>query len=276
MSSSHSLLPQIYRVAERRPEIENVVTLCLEPETGGPCLGAPGQFSMLYAFGVGEVPMSISRCPSGNGPVWHTVRAVGPVSTALSRLQAGDAVGWRGPYGNVWPLDAARKKDVLLVAGGLGLAPMRPVVDHILANRESFGRAVLLYGARSPQDIVYGAELETWASCHDLEVEITVDHATGGWNGHVGVVTSLIETMRLDPEAAVSMVCGPGLMMRFTVAALEDAGCEPASIFVSMERNMKCAIAQCGRCQYGPNFICRDGPIFRYDKIKTLFRIADI
>jgi len=163
-----------------------------------------------------------------------------------------------------------------LVAGGLGLAPMRPVVDHILADRGSFGRVVLLYGARSPQDIIFEADLNTWAARPDLELEITVDHATAGWNGNVGVVTELIETRGLDPEATLSMVCGPGLMMRFTVAALEDVGCASASIFVSMERNMKCAIGQCGRCQYGPNFICRDGPIFRYDKIKTLFRIADI
>lgn len=272
----NSLIPKICRVVGRRVEAENVVTLCLEPETGGPWQSAPGQFNMLYAFGVGEVPVSVSQCASDNEPIWHTVRAVGPVSAALCRLQVGSTLGMRGPFGNAWPLDVAEKKDVLVVAGGLGLAPMRPVIQHLLTRREFYGRVVVLYGCRSREAIIFDEDLAAWAQNDDLELLVTVDRADQAWGGRVGAITTLIDSQTFDPQSVLAMVCGPSLMMRFVVAALTGASCPESSIFVSMERNMKCAIGQCGRCQYGPHFVCRDGPIFRYDKIGSLFRIADI
>ncbi len=231
---------------------------------------------MLYAFGFGEVPVSVSQCASDDEPIWHTVRAVGPVSAALCRLQVGSTLGIRGPFGNAWPLDAAENKDVLVIAGGLGLAPMRPVVRHLLTHRESYGRVAVLYGCRSRDAIIFSDDLKAWTQDNELELLVTVDRADQTWGGRVGAITNLIETQRFDPHSVLAMVCGPSLMMRFVVAALAGADCPESSIFVSMERNMKCAIGQCGRCQYGPNFVCRDGPIFRYDKIEPLFRIADI
>lgn len=231
---------------------------------------------MLYVFGVGEVPISICRGPSNDGLIGHTIHAVGPATRALINLQPGDSVGLRGPYGSTWPMEITKQKDVLLVAGGLGLVPIRPVIHQILADRASYGRVTLLYGARNPEGVIYAHELQSWGADHEIDVEITVDHATTGWEGNVGVVTDLIQNIALEPADAVSMICGPGLMMRFTVAALENAGWDPTSIYLSMERNMKCALGVCGRCQFGPNFICKDGPVLNYGKIEKLYRIGGI
>jgi NAD(P)H-flavin reductase len=231
---------------------------------------------MLYAFGIGEVPISICRGPTEDGLIGHTIHAVGPTSKALTMLQPGDTVGLRGPFGSQWPLESAKQKNLLFIAGGLGLVPIRPAIDQILADRASYDRVVLLYGARSPEDIVYKTEIETWARQYDIDVQLAVDHATTGWSGKVGVVTDLLENIALEPTDTVAVICGPGLMMRFTVAALENAGWDPTSVYLSMERNMKCALGICGRCQYGPNFICKDGPVFQYRKIEHLFRVTGI
>ncbi len=276
MSNPNLLTPTVYRVVENLSEAPDIATLYLEPPADTQSLGEPGQFNMLYAFGTGEVPISICRGPTPDGLIGHTIRAVGPATRALIKLQPGESVGLRGPYGSRWPLEEAKHKNVLLVAGGLGLVPIRSAIDFILANRSKYGRVVLLYGARSPQGIVYMTELENWASDHDIKVALTVDHASADWDGNVGVATDLIENIALEPADAVAMICGPGLMMRFTVAALENAGWDAASIVLSMERNMKCAVGVCGRCQYGPNFICKDGPVFNYGQIEHLFRVGGI
>ena len=237
---------------------------------------APGQFNMLYFFGVGEVPISISGDPGKPMPLIHTVRAVGPVTQGLNHVKRHEVVGVRGPFGNHWPVEQAEGNDVVIVAGGIGLAPLRPAIYQILAKRERFGNVVLLYGARTPQDMLYSRELQEWRGHFDLQVEITVDSAVAGWRGRVGVVTTLFELARFDPTNTVAMICGPEIMMRFTIMELQKLGVVPEHTFISMERNMKCAVGLCGHCQFGPTFVCKDGPVFRYDRIRSFFEKREI
>jgi NAD(P)H-flavin reductase len=265
------MLPQPYRVQRVRREIPDTFTLELEPEEGVEIPPfASGQFNMLYVFGVGEIPISISGDPARRRPLVHTTRAVGTVSKAMRELQPEDVIGVRGPFGSHWPIELALGKDVVIVAGGIGLAPLRSAMYQAISHREKYGKVALLYGARTPEDILYRREVEHWRAHFDLEVYVTVDHATGKWRGSVGVVTKLIPMAPFDPRNTVAMICGPEVMMRFTAAELEKRGVAADDIFVSMERNMKCAIGQCGHCQYGPHFICKDGPVFQYSHVRDL------
>lgn len=265
------MLPQLYRVQRVRREIPDTFTLELEPEEGVDIPPfASGQFNMLYVFGVGEIPISISGDPARRRPLVHTTRAVGTVSKAMRELQPEDVIGVRGPFGSHWPIERAMGKDVVLVAGGIGLAPLRSAMYQVIAQREKYGKVVLLYGARTPEDILYRREVEHWRAHFDLEVYVTVDNATGKWRGSVGVVTRLIPRAPFDPLNTVAMICGPEVMMRFTAAELEKRGVATENIFVSMERNMKCAIGLCGHCQYGPHFVCKDGPVFQYSHVQDL------
>ena len=271
------MVPVFARLSARRRETADTWTLALEADGPGGLPGyAPGQFNMLYAFGIGEVPISMSGDPGRPGPLVHTVRAVGPVSSALAGTRPGGQIGVRGPYGAGWPLEQAAGADVLVIAGGLGLAPLRPALYRLLAERQRYGRLVLLYGTRSPTDILFRRELEGWRRRLDLELEVTVDHAGGDWRGNVGVVTTLIPRAAFDPLHSIALVCGPEVMMRFAIASLRDAGLRDDAIWLSMERNMKCAIGQCGHCQFGPTFVCKDGPVFRYDRIAPLLRLKEI
>jgi NAD(P)H-flavin reductase len=265
------MLVQPYRVQRVRKEIPGTLTLDLAAPDAGGFAFAPGQFNMLYVWGVGEVPISISGDPARPQTLTHTIRAVGPVSEALCRLPRGATVGVRGPYGNHWPVEAAVGSDVVVAAGGIGLAPLRPVLYHLLAQRAGYGNVVLLYGARTPQDLLYTGELARWRGRFDLEVGVTVDKATDGWQGHVGTVTTLIPKAGFDPAHTVAFVCGPEIMMRFTIRELQSRGVPDERIYISMERNMKCAIGLCGHCQLGPFFICKDGPVFAYSAIKEWF-----
>lgn len=265
------MFPRSYRVRRRKQETDDTFTLDLQAVNGTEEFAfAPGQFNMLYAFGVGEVPISISGNPSHKGSVLHTTREVGTVTKAIRRLKVGDTLGLRGPFGSSWPVDEAEGNDIVFVAGGIGLAPLRPALYQILSHREKYGRVVLLYGARTPAEILFRSELERWRSRFDLEVYATVDRAMPSWRGNVGVVTTIIPRAPFDPLNSVAFVCGPEIMMRFTVAALQKRGLDSDAIYVSMERNMKCAIGFCGHCQYGPHFVCKDGPVFRYDRISAL------
>ncbi len=269
--------PLIYRVDRVSRETHDTFTLQLKAGAGKRIFSfAPGQFNMLYVFGAGEVPISISGDPSRKENMTHTVRAVGPVTRLMSRLKSGDTLGVRGPFGSSWPLSQSQGKDVVIVAGGIGLAPLRGVVYQLLREREKYQRVILLYGTRTPEDILYEKELRQWRSKFDLEVRLTVDRASGAWRGNVDVVTALIPRVSFDPSRALAMVCGPEVMMRFTIRALTERGLKREDIFVSMERNMKCAVGFCGHCQYGPYFICKDGPIFRFDRVEGIFRVAEI
>ena len=270
------MLPRIARTRRRRRDGPAVWTLDIEMEDGGRPAFAPGQFNMLTAFGVGEVPISVSGDPADPNRLVHTIRAVGPASTALARLGPGDALGLRGPFGVGWPMEQAVGRDVVVIAGGLGLAPLRPALYRLLAERERYGSIVLLYGTRSPEEILFRRELESWRRRLDIDIEVTVDHAVGDWRGHVGVVTTLIPRSAFDPESAVALVCGPEIMMRFAIASLQDAGVAEDAIYLSMERNMKCAVGLCGHCQMGPVLVCRDGPVFRYDRIRRILGAREI
>jgi NAD(P)H-flavin reductase len=236
----------------------------------------PGQFNMLYVYGVGEVPISISGNPGDLDLLVHTTRAVGTVTKAMRKLKVGDSIGVRGPYGTSWPVDRAAGADVVIIAGGIGLAPLRPVIYYLLDHRDKFNKIVLLYGTRTPDDILYKNELKKWRGRFDIETHITVDRAVGAWQGNVGVVTTLIGKAPFDPMNALAMVCGPEIMMRFTAMALQKRGVSDDKIYVSMERNMKCGIGLCGHCQMGSEFVCKDGPVYNYDYIKHIFLKREI
>jgi NAD(P)H-flavin reductase len=269
------MTPRPFRVVRRRRELADTFTLELEAEDGGAFSFEPGQFNMLYAFGAGESAISISGDPAG-GKLIHTIRAVGTVTDRLKALKAGDAVGVRGPFGTAWPVEQARGQDVLIVCGGIGLAPLRPAIAHVLANRRDYGKVVILYGARTPKDVLFWKDLKEWRSRLDAYVDVTVDLADSDWGGKVGVVPKLIDHAVFSPEDAVAMVCGPEVMMHFTVQALNRAGVGSESIYVSMERNMKCAVGFCGHCQFGGRFVCKDGPVFRHADLAEHMAVREL
>jgi NAD(P)H-flavin reductase len=265
------MIPQPYLVRDVSKETPDTFTLRLAPDEGGNGSSfRPGQFSMLWVFGVGELPISISGNPADRDELVYTVRSVGQATNALVTQSVGSGVGVRGPFGTGWPVEAARGRDVIIVAGGIGLAPLRPVIYEVLHNRKEYGRLVVLYGARSPRDLLYRKELAAWARNRETQVLVTVDYGGMSWHGHVGVVTTLFKYARLKPSRSVAMVCGPEIMMRFVTRELQTYGLSRSDIYLSMERNMKCAVGFCGHCQYGPHFICKDGPVFPYEQIRPL------
>lgn len=258
-----ALVPAPARVVAVREELAGVTTLTLATPLARAL--RPGQFNMLYAFGVGEAAISTSGDPAARDVAVHTIRAVGPVTRALCAAREGDVIGLRGPYGTPWPLDVAGA-DLLIVAGGLGLAPLRAAIFHVLAQRAAYGRVTVLVGARSPADMLYAGALARWRERADLEVLVTVDHADTTWTGHVGVVTALLDHVELGAQP-LALVCGPEVMMQFTVRELARRGVSADRIYLSLERNMKCAVGHCGRCQLGPSFVCKDGPVLRRDRL---------
>jgi NAD(P)H-flavin reductase len=266
--------PGPWRVTDVRSEAPDVVTLALSPSE--PFRFAPGQFNMVGLPGIGEVPISISGDPARTAEVLHTIRDVGLVTKALCGVRPGQRVAVRGPYGTSWPLEAAAGGDLVFVAGGIGLPPLRPGFYQALGDRDRFGRIILLYGARTPADLLFDAEVAAWRSRFDLDVEVTVDAADGDWHGEVGVVPSLIAKARFDPPNATAFVVGPEIMMRFTVRALLAAGMNAARIYLSMERNMQCAAGLCGHCQFGPFLVCRDGPVFSYQRLARWLAIREL
>ena len=271
------MLPDLFRVQQVRRETDDTFTLELGPANGRQRFSfAAGQFNMLCVPGIGEVPISISGDPGRPELLTHTTRAVGAVTRALRDLRKGAVLGVRGPYGVGWPVEPAVGHDVVIVAGGIGLAPLRSTIYHVLGRRDQYGKIVVLYGTRTPDDIVFRKELEAWRARLDVEVYVTVDRAIERWHGNVGVVTKLIPKAPFDPARAIAMVCGPEIMMRFTALELEKRGIAADHIYLSMERNMKCGIGLCGHCQLGPVFLCKDGPVFRYDTIKDLVSLREI
>lgn len=269
------MYPVPCRVRSVEREIADTFTLDIEPPESGWGF-APGQFTMLYAFGVGEVPISISGDPNDPSRLVQTIRAVGPVTDALTSVSPGDVVGVRGPFGSAWPTDVAEGHDLLIVTGGIGLAPLRPAILQVLERRDRYDNVTLLYGARSPGELLFADELQEWRSRFDFDVLITVDHEDQVWRGPVGVVTSLINRASFDPEAAVTFVCGPEIMMRFTIQDLERKGITGDRLYVSMERNMKCGIGICGHCQLGQHFVCTDGPILSCEEMSDVFWIREV
>ena len=269
------MVPAPFRVTALRRDTADTFTLELEPCEGPPLAFRPGQFTMLSYAGAGEVPISISGEAAAGGPLVHTVRAVGLATQAICGAAVGEVLGVRGPFGSPWPVEQLDDCDVVLVAGGIGLAPLRPAILALLARNERRGRVLLLYGGRAPDQLLYTHELERWRA-RGLEVELTVDSAGPEWLGHVGVVPRLLRRVRFDAPRARAMVCGPEVMMRFTVAALEDDGVDSERIYASMERNMQCGIGHCGHCQLGPTLVCRDGPVYRWSTLERWLQIREL
>lgn len=266
-------LPRTARIAAIRAETPGVRTY--ELKLGDDFRFSPGQFNMLYVPGVGEAAISISSSARDPDALAHTVREVGDVTAALARHAVGDQIALRGPFGNPWPVDQAGGHDVMLVAGGIGLAPLRPVVYEFLSRRSSFGRLSLIYGARTPKDLLFAREYDAWRSA-GIDVYTTVDRADLAWTGNIGVVTDLMHRAPLSPERASILTCGPEIMMRAVVREALGLGFDIGRIFVSLERNMKCAVAMCGHCQLGPEFLCQDGPVFPYPRVAPYMRLEDL
>lgn len=270
-----TLLPEPWLVRSSTRETPDVVTLEVAPASDTAFVHpAPGQFHMLYAFGIGEVPISVAN-EAGHGGVLHTIREVGAVTRALCGLGAGTTLGVRGPFGSAWPIDAAIGRDVVVAAGGIGIAPLRPVLETIARQRERFDDVVLLYGARRPADLLYVRDFERWRA-RGIQVAVTVDHADDAWDGDVGVVTTLIRHADFQPADAVAFLCGPEVMMLFMARELTSRGVDPAHVHLTMERNMKCAVGFCGHCQLGPEFVCLDGPVFAWPRMERLLAVPEL
>lgn len=265
------------RIASVRQEVPEIATYELvfdDPDIRGRYRFRPGQFNMLYLPGIGEAAISISSDPSRPESLLHTIRAVGNVTRALTRKQAGDRVMLRGPFGSSWPIERCRGRDVVLACGGVGLPPLRPVIYEIMHRRGDFGRVWLLYGARTPKTLLYTDEYDTWRNS-GIEVETTVDLADEHWSGNVGVVPTLFERLTLDPARTLVLTCGPEIMMQFVVQEALSRKIFRSDVYVSMERNMNCAVGFCGHCQLGPAFICKDGPVFPYERMEPYFNVEN-
>lgn len=270
------MIPVAHRVIGRTSETGDTVTIELQVPTTPPVHFTPGQFNMLAPFGIGEAAISISGDPMSAEHLIHTVRSVGAVSAALTKLQIGDEVGVRGPFGTGWPMEKARGRDVVIVAGGIGLAPLRPAILQLLGDRDAYEGFWLVYGARSPSDLLYTNELHSWRARFDAHVEITVDRADDSWHGDVGVVTRFLPLIAEEANDPIVMLCGPEIMMQVVAERLVQDGVASSDVFLSLERNMKCGIGHCGHCQFGPDFVCQQGPVLRYDVLEDRLRVREL
>ncbi|MFC0602662.1 FAD/NAD(P)-binding protein [Streptomyces palmae] len=264
-------VPLPYRVLDNRPETADTHTIVLRPVGTALPPFSPGQFAMVYAFGVGEIPVSVAG--THHGDLTHTIRGVGAVSRALCAARPGTRVGVRGPFGTGWDLEAAVGRDLLVVAGGLGLAPLRPLVRAAASQPRDHGRLNVLIGARTPGDLLYREEWQDWGRPY---CQVTVDQPAPGWRGRVGVVTALLDQAAFAPHRTTAFVCGPEVMIRATARALLHRGVPARHIRVSLERNMHCATGHCGHCQLGPLLLCRDGPVVGYDRAEPLLAVREL
>lgn len=273
----HSMAPVPYRVRSRVVESPDSATLCLEPVGEALRSPEPGEFMMLYAFGVGEVAISVSGDPTvTDGSITHTVRSVGAVSRALHDAQPGSVIGVRGPFGTTWGLAEAVGRDLVMVAGGVGLCPLRPAILQAVALRARYGTLTLVVGARSKSDFVFADQLKRWANDPQIDLHLIVDAATQGWTGEVGLVTAPLRRATLDPGCTTAFLCGPEAMLHFGAEELIAKGVAAQDIKVSLERNMQCGIGLCGHCQLGPLLLCRDGPVVSYDVAGPLLRVKEL
>lgn len=264
--------PNLGVIKKVKPETSNTNTYTLafsDSKLQKDFSSKPGQFMMLSIFGAGESAISLSGI-GNNGSIITTIRNVGGVTNAILRLKDGGYIGMRGPYGNGWPLDEIKGKDVLLVAGGMGIAPLRGVINHIRDNRKDFGHLEILYGARTPEDMIFTDEFEKWRRIKNSRLELTVDSmpVDSQFECQLGLVTSCFPRMKTRPRNSVAFVCGPEIMMRYAAKCLETIGFNDHQIYLSLERRMKCGIGKCGHCQVGLKFVCKDGPVFNYSDIK--------
>lgn len=272
-------LPFEAEVVERLDESASVFSLKLrftDPEVRRAYQYQPGQFNMLYCHGVGEVAISIVSDPTHDDLLDHTLRRVGRTTTALSLLTVGDRIGLRGPYGRGWPLDELRGRDVVVITGGLGCAPSVSVIHYILNRRAEFGWLTILQGVKHHNDLLWRERYEAWAQIPDTEVLLSADIGGALWPWHVGPVTGLFDRVTLTPGRTSVLLCGPEGMMLAAIREIGKRGIDDDAIWLSMERNMQCAVRQCGHCQLGPKFVCRDGPVFRYDEVRSLLGVKSL
>ena len=276
IAAAKTQVPFEAEVVGRTEETPSVFTLHLRISNGNArkvYRFLPGQFNMLYLYGTGEVPISIVSDPEDHHILHHTIRAVGRVTNAMAKLRQGERLGLRGPYGRGWPLAAAAGRDVVIITGGLGCAPTVSVINYVMRRREQFGRLVIIQGVKHAQDLFWRKQYEAWAQQPDTQVLLSSDEGSPLWPWQVGPVTVLFEHAHIDPRRSIVMMCGPEGMMRAAVKNLTQLGLAETDIWLSMERNMHCATGHCGHCQFGPKFVCRDGPVFSYPEIKELFGI---
>ncbi|KAF0192836.1 MAG: hoxU [Gammaproteobacteria bacterium] len=270
-------LPLEARIADRHQESDTVFTLDLEL-TDAIARAAyrfePGQFNMVYLYGVGEVAISIVSDPDDEHALGHTIRRVGRVTNGIAKLRKGDCLGIRGPYGRGWPVEEAQGRDVVLITGGLGCAPVVGVINYIVRRRDLFGHVTIIQGVKHSADLIWRGRYEQWATLPDTQVLLAADVAGPGWPWHQGRVTALLDQATLNPANTIVMMCGPEIMMRLTIDILLQRGIREQDIWLSMERNMQCAVGHCGHCQYGPQFVCKDGPVFCYPEVKALFGVS--
>lgn len=269
-------LPQTVEIIERVDETPDIFTLRLahtDEAAAAAFRFAPGQFNMLYLYGGGEVPISIVSDPDELPVLRHTIRAVGRVTRAMAQLRRGDRLGLRGPYGRGWPLDAARGQDIAVVTGGLGCAPVVAVIEHVLRRRADYGRLTVIQGVKQAADLIWRSRYDAWGEAPDTRVLLASDIAAPHWPWYVGRVTELLDHAELRPERTIAMLCGPEAMMGAAAQRLVALGMAEARLYLSLERNMQCALGYCGHCQRGPQFVCRDGPVFAYPELRELLGI---
>jgi NAD(P)H-flavin reductase len=269
---NNTLRPFMARITFIKKETYDTSTYGLQLKENPGFSFLPGQFNMVGIPEVGEAPISFSSEPGEKNKFQHTIRAVGRVTQAMAQRKKGDRLQIRGPYGRGWPLKEARGKNILVVAGGIGLAPLRGFLLYIWKNHNDFGKVVILYGARTPDDLLFKEELPLWRKKPNTQLLLTVDEIPPGtrWKENQGVVTTLFDRVGVSPDNTLALICGPEIMMRFVVVGFLQRGYAGSRLYLSLERRMKCGIGQCGHCQIGPKYVCRDGPVFSYREIRGL------
>jgi NAD(P)H-flavin reductase len=276
-TTTDPMIPELFKIISHNNETADTFTIKLQPVNATQKFAfQPGQFCMLHAFGVGESAISISGDPAEKNVITHTIKRVGSVTKIIEALQLGAIIGVRGPFGRPWPVQATVGKNIVIVAGGIGLAPLRPMIYHILANRNQYQKVWLFYGARTPKDVIYDHEISTWRKRGEMNVQLTVDKGSLLWRGKVGTVTALMEKNQIEVTNTLALVCGPEIMIHFSVLSLEKMGFSKEAIYVSMERNMQCGVGYCGHCLCGSKFICKDGPVFKYSEAEQLLKVREL
>lgn len=271
--SDNIYLPWMATITEVRPETPDISTFVLtldDPRLRETFTYRPGQFAELSVFGVGECPIGIASSPTWEGFLEFCVRSVGAVTGAIHNLEAGDKLGVRGPLGNSWPTREIEGKDLLFIGGGIGLPPLRSLIHYVLDNRDRYGKVEIVYGARSPQDLVYKSELREWEARADVDVYVTVDAGDARWKGPVGFVPAFLREINPAPENKVAFTCGPPIMIKLAVEALEEMGYSDGQIVTTLEMRMKCGVGKCGRCNMGEKYVCREGPVFTYEQLRLI------
>ncbi|MGE4424628.1 MAG: FAD/NAD(P)-binding protein [Pseudodesulfovibrio sp.] len=273
MTTNNPLMPMMATIVETVQETANIRTFRVRLDDEAAMRDftfMPGQVGQLSLFGVGESTFVINSSPTRMDYLQFSVLKTGEVTAALHRLKAGDRIGVRAPLGNRFPVELLKGKDILFVGGGIGMAPLRTLLIYMLDNRSDFGKITLLYGGRSPGDMAFQEDLKEWTAREDMGTVLTIDNPAEGWAHEVGLIPNVLKEMKPSPENCVAVTCGPPIMIKFTVMALQELGFPDESIITTLERRMKCGVGLCGRCNIGGKYVCVDGPVFSWAELKNL------